>query len=98
MNVFSSGQYKLLLLVVYTCTLFNKRLVDCAGQVENTGAHGKNIPAAKEGRASAPGALGQGPRCPCLLVPTASQATAQTSVRDFPSPLRTSQRQARSMC
>ena len=87
-----------MVVLTYILIFFMIYIKNCAGQMENTGAHGKNIPAAKEGRARAPGALGQGPRCPCLLVPTASQATAQTSVRDFPSPLRTSQRQARSTC
>jgi len=57
--------------------------------MENTGAHGKNIPSAKEGRACSPGALRQGPNCPCLLVPAASQPTVQTpACRDLPSPLR----------
>ena len=56
--------------------------------MENFGAHGKNIPSAKEGRACSPRALGSGPMCPCLLVPTASKTTAQTAARDLPSPLK----------
>lgn len=49
-----------------------------AGQMEDTGTHSKNLPAAKEGRAGASGAAGQSPNVPCLLVPRTSQATAQT--------------------
>ena len=55
--------------------------------MENTSAHGKNIPAAKAGRAGAPGALGQGPNRACLLVPAASKAaTEAAAARDLPSP------------
>lgn len=57
--------------------------------MENSGAHSKNISSAKEGRARATGALGQSPHCPCLLVPTASQATDETAIGDLPSALGT---------
>ncbi|CAI0393081.1 unnamed protein product [Linum tenue] len=49
------------------------------GQVENTGAHGKNIPTTKEGRASTPRTAGQGSNCSCLLVPPTSQPTTAQS-------------------
>lgn len=58
--------------------------------MENPGAHSKNIPSAKEGRAGATRALGQGPHRSRLLVPTASQATDETAIGDLPSSLGTS--------
>jgi len=44
--------------------------------VEDIGAHGKNLPSAKEGRTGAAGGSRQGPSCPCLLV--ISEATGQS--------------------
>ena len=56
--------------------------------MENASAHGKNIPAAKAGRAGAPGALGQGPNGARLLVPAAGlAATEAAAARELPSPL-----------
>jgi len=40
--------------------------------MEDIGSHGADCPSAKKGRACAPGALGQGVGCTCLLVPTSS--------------------------
>lgn len=47
--------------------------------MENTSAHCKNLPSAKERRASTSGAVGQGFRSTCLLVPAPNQATWETS-------------------
>lgn len=49
-----------------------------AGQVENTGAHSKDLPAAKERRAGSTGAFGPGPCHPCLLVSSARQAAGES--------------------
>lgn len=59
-----------------------------AGQVENTCAHGKNIPSAKKGRARPAGASGPGPNRTRVLVPAASETTAQVAARDVSSLLR----------
>ena len=54
-------------------------LLSCAGQVEDAGAHGTDLPAAEEGRTGPSGALGPGARSPCLLVAASSQAPAETT-------------------
>lgn len=57
----------------------NVENVNGAGQVENIGAHSKDLTSAKERRTRSSGAFGQSPSRPCLLVSAPSQATAQSS-------------------
>lgn len=52
--------------------------------MENTGAHGENISSTEKRGACAPGAPGQSPHCPCLLVAATSEAAVQTAIRDLP--------------
>lgn len=52
--------------------------------MENTGAHRENISSTEKRGACAPGAPGQSPHCPCLLVAATSEAAVQTAIRDLP--------------
>lgn len=56
-----------------------------AGQMEDFGAHGKDLSSAEEGGASASGSLGPSSLGSCLLVSAAGQALAG---RDLPAHLR----------
>lgn len=67
----------------FAFSLFAYRLIFCClllcqtGQVEDAGAHGKNLPTAKARGASATRASGQGAWSSCLLVPAAGEAASQ---------------------
>lgn len=62
-------------------------LLSCAGQVEDAGAHGKDLPAAEEGRTGPSRALGPGPLRPLLLVTEASQAPAEATCSSVNKPM-----------
>lgn len=62
--------------------------------MENISAYCKNISSAKKRRASAPGAVGQGPDRSRLLVTATSEAADETPPRDLPSSLGVSRRGA----